>query len=96
MLGLSEQIIQQIILTICNNISVNRIFIYGSRARGDYKKTSDIDIAIDTPDDTVGIKIILDDTIDTLLQFDVVNLNEANDNLKNEILTQGILIYEQA
>ena len=46
-LGLSIGLLEAIIGVIKQYMEPNIIIIFGSRARGDYKKTSDIDIAID-------------------------------------------------
>ena len=43
--GLLEDIIEKI-ENIAKNYSKYKFYVFGSRARGDYKKTSDIDIAI--------------------------------------------------
>jgi len=76
--------------------SIEKVFLHGSRAKGNYTERSDIDIAIYS----VGIDIeeIKDefDNIDTLLKIDVVDMT----NCKNELLIQeinkyGILIYNK-
>ena len=45
---------------VANNMVVNRIILYGSYARGDYRKDSDIDVAVVVPRSSVS-KNILDD-----------------------------------
>lgn len=45
---------------VVNNMVVNKIILYGSYARGDYRKDSDIDVAVVVPRSTVS-KNILDD-----------------------------------
>ena len=72
-----------------------KVIIFGSRARGNFKKTSDIDIAIDSEEDVDFIKEILDEKIETLLKFDVVNLRKVNEDFRREILEEGIVIYEK-
>ena len=73
----------------------NIIIIFGSRARGDYKKTSDIDIAIDCEDDIGFPSEILEEDIPTLLKFNVVHLRKVNKELRKEIIKEGIVIYEK-
>lgn len=47
--GIDEKNWSHILATCFSFPGVNKIILYGSRARGDYKHTSDIDIAIDAP-----------------------------------------------
>ena len=47
--GFSKAILQQLVNVIHQYPEVKRALIYGSRARGDYKTGSDIDIAVDAP-----------------------------------------------
>ena len=47
--GLDEKIWKQILATCFTDANVDAVILYGSRARGDYKQGSDIDIAIDAP-----------------------------------------------
>jgi len=37
----------------CNNLNIRTVYIYGSRARGDFNESSDLDIAV-TPDPMEG------------------------------------------
>jgi predicted nucleotidyltransferase len=92
---LDKKLLDLIINKILQNIDVRQIILYGSRARGDAKPNSDIDLAIEA-DERIGyIRTILDEEIPTLLKFDVVNLNNAGGNLKEEIINEGIVIYEK-
>lgn len=77
-----------------------RIWVFGSRARGDFQPRSDIDLAFEF-DEQSSIEhwaqycIELDDEAPTLLKMDLVNLNEANTELKKNILEQGKVIYQK-
>ena len=73
-----------------------KIILFGSRSRGDYKKNSDIDIAVDL-DLNFREKRKLRDKIDTLAglySVDLIFLNEVEDSFKNKILKEGKIIYE--
>ncbi|MDQ7032457.1 MAG: type III-B CRISPR module RAMP protein Cmr1 [Desulfonauticus sp.] len=61
-----------------------KIILFGSRARGDAYKTSDIDIAIDT-DKAIG-------ELDLIGPIDIVNLKKAPDDLKNIVKTEGVIL----
>ena len=69
--------------------------MFGSRARGDYNKVSDIDIAV-TGGDIAGFSIAVDEETNTLLQFDVINLEgSVQKELLESIEREGIVIYEK-
>lgn len=72
---------------IKNRIKPQKIYLYGSRARGDFGKKSDIDIAVET-DKSI-------ENIDLIGLFDIVNLNKVGSDLREKILKEGILLYER-
>ena len=76
---------------------VNRIILFGSRARGDEDSRSDIDLAFDCPDITTANWLAILDTLDecaTLLKIDAINYNEASVDLRRNINHEGVVIYE--
>jgi predicted nucleotidyltransferase len=75
---------------------VARIWLFGSRARGDHQPRSDIDLAIEAPAaDAVAWQAILDAVEDapTLLRIDVMRMEEAPEALRAEILRTGRLLH---
>ncbi len=95
--GLEEHIVQKIISAISKHKAVKRAVIFGSRARGDYRYDSDIDIAIYT--DGRACPGLIDD-IDRaagIYKVDVVDVNSLdNDDFKKSIERDGIEIYRRA
>lgn len=87
--GLPSDLLENIVRVIVRYLNPERIIIFGSGARGDYKKTSDIDIAIDCKGDIVFPGEILDEEIT------IVNLRKVNKRLRREILREGITVYEK-
>ena len=74
---------------------VSRIILFGSRARGDYKRTSDIDLAVAGGDFERFVLDINEET-STLLGFDIVNLDrEMQSELRDSITREGKVIYEK-
>lgn len=79
---------------------VQKIVLYGSRARGDNRERSDIDIAIECPQASEKNWLTILDIVanaDTLLPIDCVRLDELSDSheLKKNIIKQGILLYQR-
>lgn len=72
---------------------IKRVYLFGSRARGDYTDRSDIDLAIDCPEATPHewqelLNII--DEADTLLEIDCVRFDKLpDDHFKARILQEG-------
>ena len=93
--GLSVGLINQIIDLINNYSNPKRIILYGSRARGDYTRTSDIDLALENVSSTYLVKDVLEERTDTLLFFDIVILDSIRPQLRQRILMEGKVLYEQ-
>lgn len=79
-------------------IFIEKIILFGSRARGDFKERSDIDIAVVCPtaSDRDWFQILeIVDSADTLLKIDCVRYDKLSedDPLKIKINKEGIIIY---
>lgn len=55
-----KKLVEEYAKLVVNNMVVKKIILYGSYARGDYRKDSDIDVAVVVPKSSVS-KNILDD-----------------------------------
>lgn len=99
MFGLKEYVIDDIKKVLLKHDDIEQALIFGSRARGDYKNTSDIDLAIFS-DDILSRKLNLlrDDLymLDIIYKIDVVDFNRLNkEALKKNIISEGIVIYKK-
>ncbi len=72
-----------------------KVYLFGSRARGDFEQTSDIDIAIDAGN---AISIVekgqilsMIDALNVPQKTDLVDFHRAPDALKKSILEEGVL-----
>ena len=87
-------VIQQI-CELAQKYNVQKVILFGSRARGDYKERSDIDLAI-TGGNVNLFSIAVDEETSTLLKFDIVNLDgSVQKELLESIEKEGIIIYEK-
>lgn len=96
--GLKEKVIQDIVEILKKYEEVEKAVIFGSRARGDYRKGSDIDIALfgDKLTNSINTKIFYDiDDLYLIYKIDLINLNtlKDEDKLKQNILNEGVIIY---
>lgn len=76
---------------------INRIYLFGSRARKDATKRSDYDLAFDCPvaSDRDWLAIIdVVETLPTLLKIDVIRYNIASEELRQKIQDEGKVVYE--
>jgi predicted nucleotidyltransferase len=73
-----------------------KIYLFGSRARGTYAPTSDVDIALDagipiTPRRKVGAVQEVLKGLYTPYTIEVVDLNSVTDTMRQLILQEGIV-----
>ena len=79
---------------------VERVWLFGSRARRDQFERSDVDLAIEAPamdpDDWLRIKLDFEDEAPTLLLIDLVRFEDAPEHLREQIRDEGIVVHERA
>ena len=78
---------------------VDKVVLFGSRARGDHESRSDIDLAVfcegATDDDWLDVLACLrEDRIDTLRKVDCVRFEEANKALRENVIAEGVVLYD--
>ena len=94
MVNLKESIINEI-KDLAIKCGVEKVILFGSRARGDNKERSDIDLAIEGCN-TALFSVEADEIINTLLMFDIVDLGGfVQDELRQSIEREGKIIYEK-
>lgn len=92
--GIKQKVINEII-QIARNTGVTKVLLFGSRARGDYKERSDIDLAFCGGESSRFI-LSVDEETSTLLEFDVIDLDKpVRKELLESIQQEGILLYEK-
>ncbi|SDA30785.1 Predicted nucleotidyltransferase [Ruminococcus sp. YE71] len=94
MYNLSESIINEISAIACR-YDVEKIVLFGSRAKGTNSKTSDIDLAV-YGGNVAMFSLDIEEEVRTLLMFDVVDMNRVvSAELRSEIEKYGVVIYEK-
>ena len=74
---------------------MEKIILFGSRARGDYKRTSDIDLAV-SGGDIARFALDVEEETSTLLKYDIVSLNlPVQEDLMASIEREGRVLYEK-
>ncbi len=83
------------IIDLALQCKLDKVILFGSRARGDNHERSDIDLAIQGGN-TVAFAASADEDIPPLLMFDVVDLDKpVQTELMEEIRKDGIVLYEK-
>lgn len=92
--GIRQKVINEII-DYAGLYELKKVILFGSRARGDYKEKSDIDLAV-TGGNVAAFSIAVDENTSTLLKFDIVDLDvSVQEELSQSIEREGIVIYEK-
>lgn len=92
--NIPERVLREITY-FADKYNIEKIILFGSRARGNHTERSDIDIAV-IGGDFNNFYWDIKENINSLLTFDIVDLNDSiSDELKNEIKRDGVLLYEK-
>ncbi len=97
--GLPEADISNIISVLQGFQKINKLILFGSRAKGNYSEGSDIDLAIS------GRDLELNDVLDALIEidklslpnkFDLIIYNSIKDqSLREHIDRVGVVLFER-
>lgn len=91
--GIRQKVIEEI-RNLAEIYGIEKVVLFGSRARGDFKERSDIDLAVWGGNYT-RFALSMEDT-STLLFFDVVNMDQPiQAELMMSIEKEGKVLYEK-
>jgi len=94
--GLSPEVIEHLRQLFARHSEIERVIIYGSRAKGNFREGSDIDLAFEG--DAIDLPLLL--KLDDLLlpyQLDLSLLAHIDDpDLRSHIARVGQVLYERA
>lgn len=92
--GIRPEVIEEI-RNLAQKYDIEKVILFGSRARGDFRRTSDIDIVV-TGGDFARFALDVDEETSTLLEYDIVNLDrDMQDELRESIEKEGRILYEK-
>ncbi len=92
--GIKDCVLEEI-CNLAQQYEIEKVILFGSRARGDFYKTSDIDLA-SCGGDFVRFSLDVEEETSTLLQFDIVDLDGAvSEELRDSIMREGRVLYEK-
>ncbi len=90
-----EDVYRQI-AAFAREAGAQRVVLFGSRARGDNRPKSDIDLAVEGCPRQALFKDRLQNDLWSLLEVDVVNLDDpVSEELRAEIARDGVVLYEK-
>lgn len=79
-----------------SEFGAKRVLLFGSRARGENRPTSDIDLAVEGCRDFDGLYDKLQNDLWSLLDIDVINLDgPVSEELRAQIERDGKVLYEK-
>lgn len=100
MFGLTDTDLEIVVSILRSHTEIDTALIFGSRAMGNYKPGSDIDLALqgtavnDNLADTINIE--LNERSPLPYKFDVIAYtNELSTALKKHIDTHGVIFYQR-
>lgn len=74
---------------------LRKVLLFGSRARGDFRRESDIDLAV-SGDNAERFLLDAEETTSTLLKYDVVNMDHPlRPELVKSIEREGKVLFEK-
>lgn len=97
--GLKPHTIQEIINILSSYSEVEKVVLYGSRSKGNFKEGSDIDLVLNAPAFSLTELNKIENQIDDLMlpwKIDLVLLHQIeNHDLLDHINRVGVTLYEK-
>ena len=96
MYGIEDRIYKNLISYFNNNKYIQKVVLFGSREKGNYKYNSDIDLGVLCDKKYKGTIAEELDEIVGIYSLDIVFLDSMNDEIKLQINKYGIEIYNNS
>jgi len=83
------------ILSVLKKYDADKVLLYGSVARGDYKDDSDLDICVEGLDNRYFFRAVGECMMKSEHSVSVIDMNNTSGYFRERILREGRIIYEQ-
>jgi uncharacterized protein len=97
--GLPQAAVRKIYTVLRRYPQVEKAILYGSRAKGNYKNGSDIDLTLNGPDLTLNVVYRILDDLDELLLPYTIDLSIFNDIGDPDVIEHmqrvGVIFYDR-
>ena len=97
--GLSNEVITRLRQVFAQHLEIEQVIIYGSRAKGNFRKGSDIDLTFEGDAIDLPLMLKIENELDDLLlpyQFDLsVFAHIDNPDLRDHIARVGQVLYQR-
>ena len=92
--GIDGEVLREI-CDLAEKYHIQKVILFGSRAREDCKRTSDIDLAV-KGGEIERFSLDVEEETSTLLKYDIIDLDrELQPELLESIRKEGIILYEK-
>lgn len=93
--GIKPAVIQEI-CALARKYDIDKVILFGSRARGDHRRASDIDLAVCGGGNISRFALDVEEETSTPLKYDVIDLGGTlQKELREAIETEGRILYEK-
>jgi len=92
-----DETIKEKIISILNKNNIKKAFLFGSYARGEMRKESDLDLILEFPEGfSLLDHVALENELSTLLNIkvDILSVKGISPYLKDEIMKDVVVIFE--
>ncbi|EMI09975.1 nucleotidyltransferase domain-containing protein [Anoxybacillus gonensis] len=93
--GISQNVFERLLAYFRSEEEIQRVVLFGSRAKGTARYNSDIDLCIDYTGKQKWKVIDAIDEIVGIYSFDVLFFDSLNKEIARQIERDGIVIYER-
>ena len=95
MYGIDKKVYKSLINYFLNNNNIEKVIIFGSRAKGTENINSDIDLCVGYIGKSKGTIVEEINDVIGIYSCDIVFLNSLNENIEKQIVRDGIEIYSK-
>ena len=94
-----DRIVRDVVARAVSAINPDRVWLFGSHARGTATQASDVDLAFELPDAArdkwTSFVVDARDEVPALIDLDLIDLGDCDPQLASEIITTGRMVYQR-